>query len=101
MWLVALFDLPVHTKAARKRYSQFRKILLREGLSMMQFSVYARHCSSEEAAQVHAARIAHEVPEAGQVRLLLVTDRQFAKMKVYSGRKRCSAEAAPAQLLLF
>lgn len=39
MWLVAMFDLPVDTKAARRAYAQFRKALLKDGFSKMQFSV--------------------------------------------------------------
>jgi hypothetical protein len=28
MWLFAMFDLPVTTRKARKRYTQFRKLLI-------------------------------------------------------------------------
>ncbi len=45
MWLLAMFDLPVTTRKARKRYAEFRKLLLQEGFSMLQFSVYARYCA--------------------------------------------------------
>ena len=53
MWVVAMFDLPVDTKAARRAYAQFRKRLLKDGFVKMQFSVYVRHCASEENAEVH------------------------------------------------
>src|SRR5690606_12564209 len=52
MWVVTMFDLPVDTKAARRAYAQFRKKLLRDGFTQMQFSVYIRHCASEENAAV-------------------------------------------------
>ena len=51
MWVFALFDLPVTTPKARKRYTQFRRLLLNEGFSMLQFSVYARYCVGDESAE--------------------------------------------------
>lgn len=101
MWLFAMFDLPVTTKKARKRYAQFRKALLEDGFSMLQFSVYARYCPSEEAAAVHRSRVRIEIPPEGYVRLLAVTDRQFGKMESYIGKSSRLAEQPPSQLLLF
>ena len=101
MWLYTMFDLPVDTKAARKRYTRFRKALLAEGFLMLQFSVYARYCASEEASEAHRNRIRAIVPPDGQVRLLSVTDRQFGKQEVYYGKKRHRPEPEPQQLVLF
>jgi len=101
MWLFAMFDLPVETKAARKRYTQFRKLLLSEGFTMLQYSVYARHLAGEESGQIVKERIRQGLPSDGQVRLLPVTDRQFAKMEVYFGKKREPTEDPPAQFMLF
>ena len=101
MWLFAMFDLPVDTKKARRQYAQFRKALLSEGFMMLQFSVYARYCASEEASVVHRNRVQGKLPGDGQVRLLGVTDRQFGKMEVYLGEKRQEAEPPPPQMMLF
>ena len=57
MWLFAMFDLPVTTAKARKRYTEFRKLLLEQGFSMLQYSVYARYCASEEMAVAYRNRI--------------------------------------------
>jgi len=101
MWLFAMFDLPVDSKEARRRYTRFRNELLKDGFTMLQFSVYARYCPSEEASQVHRLRVRRALPPEGHVRLLSVTDRQFGKMAVYYGRKRAEPEKPPAQLMLF
>lgn len=101
VWLLAMFDLPVTTRAARKDYARFRKVLLREGFSMLQFSVYVRYLMSEEAAEPFKRRIESELPSKGEVRLVTITDRQFGKMIVFFGKKRGSAEKKPDQLLLF
>ncbi|GMW00125.1 MAG: hypothetical protein AMXMBFR84_12630 [Candidatus Hydrogenedentota bacterium] len=101
MWLFALFDLPVTTKDARRKYAQFRNELLKDGFQMMQFSVYARYCPSEEAAKVHRKRVRLALPPEGHVRLLAVTDKQFAKMEIFIGKKRRVAEEPPEQMQFF
>lgn len=68
MWLVTMFDLPVKTKKDRKIYATFRKSLLEQGFSMIQFSVYVRFCNSEEFAQKYRKAIRNILPEYGQVR---------------------------------
>lgn len=101
MWVVAMFDLPVDTKAARRAYAQFRKALLKDGFSKMQFSVYVRHCASEENTDVHVGRVQAALPGDGEVRLLTITDKQFERMRVFWGKLRKPPEQPPAQLELF
>ena len=101
MWLFAMFDLPVKTQAERKRYTRFRKALLKEGFMMMQFSVYARYCNSEEASEVYRNHVEACLPPEGQVRLVSITDRQFGKMDIFFGKSREHPEEAPPQLVLF
>ena len=88
MWIVAMFDLPVDTKAARFEYRRFVKALLMDGFDRMQFSVYVRFCASEENAAVHRKHIAVNVPPDGEVRVLQITDKQFERIQVYCGRLR-------------
>ena len=101
MWVVAMFDLPVGTKEARKAYQAFRKVLLKDGFLQMQFSVYARHCPSEENADVHENRVEINLPPDGEVRLVRLTDKQFGRMKVFYGKKRKPPEKSPEQLAFF
>jgi len=101
MWLFALFDLPVVSKKDRKNYAVFRKALLKRGFSMLQFSVYARYCASEENGRVLMNGIEQQLPPYGQIRLLLVTDHQFGKMQVFNNAKIGETEKAPKQLMLF
>ncbi len=101
MWVVAMFDLPVHDRAARRAYAQFRKALLKDGFYKMQFSVYIRHCTSRENAAVHSARVQAAVPDDGEVRVVIVTDKQFERMQVFWGKRRKATEAPPPQLSLF
>ena len=101
MWIFAMFDLPVDTRKARRRYARFRKALVKDGFSMLQYSVYARYCASEESASRYRNRIRAAIPPKGYVRGLAVTDRQFGKMESYVGKSREPAERPPTQLVLF
>jgi CRISPR-associated protein Cas2 len=101
MWLLAMFDLPVDSPSARKAYTDFRKGLIKDGFTMMQFSVYIRHCASEENADVHESRVGGFLPPDGEVRLIRITDKQYERMRVFWGRKRKPTEQPPRQLELF
>ena len=101
VWMFALFDLPVKTQEQRRDYSRFRKSLQSRGFCMLQFSVYARHFFSEEAAEPYKSFIHSQLPPAGQVRLLTVTEKQFGRQEVFFGGKREEGERPPEQMMLF
>lgn len=101
LWTVVLFDLPTETKSDRQQYARFRKNLLTDGFVMLQYSVYARHCASDESAEVHCRRIKTILPPKGEVRILKITEKQFERMQVYHGTKRTPTEQAPKQLSVF
>lgn len=101
MWVIAMFDLPTDTKRAKRAYVRFRTMLLKDGFAMMQYSVYIRHCSSEENAGVHTQRVQYALPDDGEVRILTITDKQFERMRVFWGKRRTPTEQPPKQLELF
>ncbi|MFI4859347.1 MAG: CRISPR-associated endonuclease Cas2 [Phycisphaerales bacterium JB063] len=101
MWVLTMFDLPTDTKRAKKAYAQFRKKLLKDGFAMMQYSVYVRHCASQENAEVHIQRVEKALPADGEVRIITITDRQYERMRCFWGKKRRQPEQPPAQLELF
>ncbi|WP_198668172.1 CRISPR-associated endonuclease Cas2 [Amedibacterium intestinale] len=87
MRLILFFDLPVTTKKDRKTYAQFRKYLIQNGYMMMQYSVYCKIFANREAAVKHVANLEKSVPKKGQIRLLLVTEKQYAKIEIITGGK--------------
>jgi CRISPR-associated protein Cas2 len=101
MWLYVFFDLPVLTKKERKAANDFRKSLLKDGFTMMQLSVYIRHCASAESAEMHTNRVGNMMPERGFVSILQVTDRQYGNAVNYWGRKSKPNEPSPQQLEMF
>lgn len=101
MWLFVMFDLPVETRIQRKLAANFRKDLLKDGFSRIQYSVYARPCPSQEIATVHSRRVRLMIPPEGEVRILQVTDKQFGYMQCFFGKLPSKPEKAPQQLELF
>lgn len=101
MWLLVLFDLPVRTKPQRANATEFRKGLLKDGFTMMQYSVYMRPCASEENAATHLERVRQSLPPLGAVRVMQVTDKQFGRMLCFDGNRPVSTEHAPRQLEFF
>jgi len=101
MWVIAMFDLPTESPKSRNAYTRFRKDLLDDGFTMMQYSVYIRHCASIENAKVHVSRMGCRVPSAGEVRFLTITDKQFGRIEIYVGKTRQIPPDPPAQLELF
>ncbi len=100
MWLFCFFDLPVKTKADRRAAAQFRKLLIEDGFNMLQLSVYVRVCKDQDGAEKHIARICRRLPSKGSVRTLLVTERQYARMRTLVGERRAHEKPVGDQLLL-
>lgn len=87
MWVIAMFDLPIDTPRARRAYARFRKDLLEDGFTMMQFSIYTRHCASIDNAEIHVTRMGKRVPDEGEVRFMTITDRQFEQIRTFVGKQ--------------
>jgi len=101
MWLFVFFDLPTDTAKDRKNASGFRKDLLKDGFTMMQYSVYMRHCASSESADVHEKRVHGLLPPLGKVSILRITDKQFGNTLNFWGKLEVPTEPQPTQLELF
>lgn len=101
MWLFVFFDLPTNTKRERREAQQFRKKLLKDGFTMMQYSVYTRHCASFESGLVHIKRVKKMIPDAGQVSILKITDKQYGDIINHWGFSAKPLAPPPQQLELF
>lgn len=101
MWCLVMFDLPVGTKQERREATRFRTSLLDWGFSMVQFSVYVKYWPTGGQDRTVVSAVKNNLPEGGKIRLLCVTDRQWAtSLKFYNARQE-SVEPAPEQLLFF
>ena len=101
LWILVFYDLPTETKKDRSIASKFRKDMLQDGFSMFQFSIYLRHCSSRENADVHIKRIKRILPSKGHVGMMTITDKQFGMMELFYGKNEKELPNTPQQLELF
>jgi len=101
MWVLVLFDLPTETKKERKVAAKFRKMLIEDGFTMFQFSIYLRHCPSQENAKVHISRVKANLPELGKIGILVITDKQFGDIELFYGKKHSDPPEIVQQLELF
>ncbi|MDZ7651825.1 MAG: CRISPR-associated endonuclease Cas2 [Burkholderiaceae bacterium] len=102
MRLLVFFDLPVVTRAERRAYTQFRRFLLNDGFDMIQFSVYGRILNGRDAEEKHMQRVVANLPPEGSVRVLTVTEKQYASMKLLVGLPLFQEKQVNAnQILLF
>jgi CRISPR-associated protein Cas2 len=101
MWTLCFFDLPTKTKTQKKAYTVFRKHLLEQGLTQLQYSVYERYVPDDEAAKALGRRIAALLPEEGHVIILSITEKQHQTMQVFCGKKRATPTEEPQQLTFF
>ncbi|MGX6961116.1 CRISPR-associated endonuclease Cas2 [Vagococcus xieshaowenii] len=87
MRLMCFFDLPTETKADLRYYRIFRKSLLANGFQMIQFSVYVRTCPNRSFAMKYEALLTKYLPPNGEVRLMMVTEKQYEDMTFLVGKK--------------
>ena len=82
MRMLVLFDLPTGSKKERKSYANFRKFLVKDGYHMEQFSVYSRVLLSRDSAEAHLRRLKENLPKAGAVTVLTLTEKQYESREV-------------------
>lgn len=98
-WLLVAFDLPVLTKEQRKAATDFRKWLIDDGFLMLQYSVYARSCVSAARQETHLARIRHQLPPEGSVRVWFITRSQWDRGCVFHGNGQKPMRELPPEPL--
>lgn len=85
MRMILFFDLPVKTKSERKVYIKFRNALIKKGFFMLQYSVYTKIYANRDAAEADKSVVKKISPEKGNVRIMIVTEKQFSRMEIIIG----------------
>ncbi len=88
MRIIVFFDLPTETLENKKEYRDFRKFLIKKGFLMMQESVYCKIALNLSVANSIIQAVKKHKPTSGLVQLLMVTEKQFAKMEYIVGEKK-------------
>lgn len=100
MRMIVFFDLPTLTKSDRRNASRFRNFLIKDGYTMLQLSVYSRICKGQDDVDKHAKRLKSLISKEGSVRLLTITEKQYASMEILVGTLKKEEEIGEKQLLL-
>lgn len=86
MRMMVFFDLPMLTKVNVVAYNNFRKFLMRNGFIMMQKSVYSKLVLNNNSTKLLREQIIKNLPPAGLVQLLTITEKQFADIEYMVGK---------------
>lgn len=85
MRIIVFFDLPVGTSIERKDYRRFRKHLINNGFIMMQESVYVKLALNYSIVNSISKNLQKNKPKKGLVQLLVITEKQYARMETLVG----------------
>ncbi len=105
MWIICMFDIPVRTKKEQRKATRFRNLLLDNGFTMKQFSVYIKPVKSLSVGQNTSKKLSKYIPENSSVSFLYITDKQYLMTENYLGKNYTENEESTreknGQLLLF
>lgn len=76
-------------------------ILVGQGFDIMQLSVYCKYYLSSNSVRKDITILMSNVPAGGAVRILKVTDQQWASTLHFVGPKEVAVEVPPEQLMIF
>lgn len=85
MRVLVFFDLPTETLENKREYRRFHKLLIKNGFTMMQESVYCRMLITPSAGKAVLDVIRKNRPSNGVVQIMTVTEKQFAGMEYITG----------------
>lgn len=100
MRILVFFDLPVKSKVQRRAATRFRNFLLGDGYHMVQYSVYARICNGMDSVTAHKNRLYQAVPARGSVRVLVITEKQYAGLEILLGSPAASDDSKQQEDLM-
>lgn len=85
MRLIVFFDLPMVSKKEIRIYNKFRKWLIANGYNMMQYSIYIKAFNNRDSCVKHIEILKRYVPKQGQIRIMMITERQYAGIEIIVG----------------
>ena len=95
-----MFDLPTTSKKDLKKYTKFRKLMLNDVFTMIQYSIYIRICKSNYSANAHIKYIKKVIPIKGEVRILKLTDKVYNSMEILKNFEKTNEEKLGVQTVI-
>lgn len=101
MRLIVMFDLPTETSADKRNYRKFRKFLIQNGYSMMQYSVYSKIILNRSVLNYQKIKLKQHAPPKGFVDTLVVTENQYVNMETIVGdEERSNQEHSTKRMIV-
>ena len=88
MRILLLFDLPSVEAYEKKEYRIFKQALVKNGYTMMQFSVYMKPINGQIKVESEIKKLSKYLPDSGNIRLIQVTEKQYQEMYMILGNKK-------------
>lgn len=85
MRVIVMYDLPNNNYQENKEYMKFRKLLIKNGYIMMQFSIYSKCLNVKTKFNLEVNKIKKFIPTNGNIRILAVTEKQYLDMIYLKG----------------
>lgn len=100
LYILIMFDLPTASSKDIKKYTKFRKLILNDGFTMIQYSIYMRICKSNYSANAHIKYIKKIIPLKGEVRILKLTDKVYNSMEILRNFEKTNEEKLRVQTVI-
>ena len=102
MRMIVFYDLPMNNKREIRIYSQFRKFLIKSGFNMLQFSIYSKVFNNVDAANIFSRTLRKNAPAQGQIRIMIVTEKQYNSIEIIiGGRSKQEEKITVDSFLIF
>ena len=100
MRVLLFFDLPMLSDAEIRRYTHFRKYLLKSGYIMMQYSIYSKILQNRDTVCWHLQELEKNLPSDGSVMVMTVTEKQYRGIQNLVGSKKALDRKITSKKLL-
>lgn len=85
MRILVMLD-PTNKRGTKKAYTQLRNVLYSDGYLRIGTVLFMRITSSRKATEKHMKRLAEYAPNTGTVRILRLTEKQYAGIWYLTGQ---------------
>lgn len=99
MRIILFFDLPSVTPVDKSEYRHFVNRIKKLGFYMFQESVYVKLSMSSFACKSIEKEINGNLPKAGMISILTVTEKQFQSMKTLIGTRSSTVIESDERLI--
>lgn len=87
MKIILMYDLNMGNPDQITEYNKFHKWIVKRGYLMLQYSLYYKTINAISKYEYEQIALIKAVPSQGNVRCMIITDRQFYEMKLLRGNK--------------